>query len=270
MTREKNLNGPRRVLITGATGGLGNALADAFASSGLHIVAHGRDRARLDELADRLRQRGASVESVSGDLASDADVDAIAERIRDGGGVDVLVNNAGGDGNLTKPWLEIEQEEWKRLFASDALGAILLARLLAPAMIERGWGRIVNISSGVAVRPFPVGAHYSAAKAALGNATVSLAAAVGPFGVTANVVMPGAIRTPGIERYWRAMAPERGWGESWDEIEANGVRAFTPNPVGRLGRPEEVAAAVLFLASEAASYINGATLRVDGGAVGTA
>jgi NAD(P)-dependent dehydrogenase (short-subunit alcohol dehydrogenase family) len=257
----------RRVLVTGATGGLGGGMVRAFVEEGARIVIHSRGREKADALAAELA--GAEIAVAIGELGSDEGAAQIASQaLAAFGGIDILVNNAGGEGDLHKDWLELDPAEWARMYSTDVLGAVRLVGAIAPGMIERKWGRILQISAGSAVRPLPMGAQYSAAKAALSNATVSLAATVGIHGVTSNAILCGPIHTSSIEKIWTELAPKFGWGDSWDEIEANAVKQFVPNPLQRLGRVEEVAAAVLFLCSEGASYINGASLRVDGGALG--
>jgi NAD(P)-dependent dehydrogenase (short-subunit alcohol dehydrogenase family) len=257
----------KRVLVTGATGGLGGGMVRAFAEEGARIVVHGRNREKAESLAAELT--GVDTGVAVGELGTDEGAASVAAQALEAfGGIDVLVNNAGGEGDLHKSWLELDAAEWARMYSTDVLGAVRLAGAIVPGMIERSWGRIVQISAGSAVRPLPMGAQYSAAKAALSNASVSLAAAVGIHGVTSNAILCGPIHTPSIERIWTELAPRFGWGETWEKIEANAVKQFVPNPLQRLGRIEEVAAAVLFLCSEGASYINGASIRVDGGALG--
>lgn len=260
----------KRVLVTGSSGGLGSAMARRFAEEGAHVVVHGRDRGKAEAVAGELEAMGAEVATALGELGTDEGAAAVAgAALAAFGGIDILVNNAGGRGAMTKAWLEVEPDEWLEMYSSDAVASVRLVRAMAPGMIERRWGRIIQISTAGAVKPFPMGPQYTAAKAGLGTATVSLASALGAKGVTVNTILPGAIHTAGIEHYWREMAPARGWGESWAEIEASAVREFTPNMLHRLGKPDEIAAAALFLASEGASYITGAALRVDGGAIGT-
>ena len=260
----------KRVLITGSSGGLGGAMARHFARAGARVIVHGRDAAKAQATAADIREAKGEAVIVLGELATDAGAAKVAaDALSAFGGVDVLVNNAGGRGALTATWFEVTPQQWLEQYSGDTVSAVRIIQALAPGMIERRWGRIINISTGAALKPFPIGPQYSAAKGGLQVATVSLAATLGGQGVTVNTIIPGAIHTDGIEFFWRKMAPERGWGENWDDIERSGVREFTPNMIGRLGKPDEIAAAALFLASEGASYITGASLRVDGGAVGT-
>ncbi|MBH5323464.1 SDR family NAD(P)-dependent oxidoreductase [Aurantiacibacter sediminis] len=256
----------KRVFISGSTSGLGMAMAKAFAAEGAKVCVHGRDEARAKALADEL---GTSARYVLGDLRDHDQLGAIIDTIgSDWDGIDVLVNNAGGQGNLMAGWLDLEVSEWRDMFEGDLLGAVRLTKAFVPGMMARGWGRAIQVSTGFAYQPAAIAAHYAANKAAISNATVSLSKNVGSAGVTANAIVPGAIHTERLETLWREMAGNMGWGEDWETIEKAGVQQFVPNPTGRLGRPEEIAHAALFLASEGASYVNGVNLRVDGGAVG--
>jgi NAD(P)-dependent dehydrogenase (short-subunit alcohol dehydrogenase family) len=137
-------------------------------------------------------------------------------------------------------------------------------------MKQRGWGRVISIASGVAAMPFPDMAAYSATKVANVSLAVSLSKALAGTGVTSNAVSPGMIVTPGVEDMLKGMAPQLGLSpDDWAGLEQFAVKNMVPNPSARLGRPEDIANAVAFLASPLAGYVNGANLRVDGGTVPT-
>jgi 3-oxoacyl-[acyl-carrier protein] reductase len=150
-----------------------------------------------------------------------------------------------------------------------AISMVRMIKKLAPPMRERGWGRVIQIGGGLAIQPDGSHPHYTASLGARHNLTVSLARELRGSGVTSNTVAPGAILVPAVEHLLRATGERRGWGETWEEIEEAAVREMVPNDVGRLGRPEEIAAATVYLASPLADYVSGATIRVDGGTVRT-
>nr|WP_237540612.1 MULTISPECIES: SDR family oxidoreductase [unclassified Streptomyces] len=133
--------------------------------------------------------------------------------------------------------------------------------------IEVRWGRVIQIGGGLAIRPLPMQPHYNATLAARHNLAVSLARELKDTGVTSNVVAPGAIRVDSVRKLLTDIAPDHGWGETWEEIERAAARELLPNDIGRLGRPEEIAGAVACLTGPLADYISGATIRVDGGTI---
>jgi 3-oxoacyl-[acyl-carrier protein] reductase len=162
-------------------------------------------------------------------------------------------------------WETADPRTWEELYRQNVAAAVGLAQALVPGMRERGWGRVIQIASGEATSPYATMPDYAASKAALVNLSVSLAKFLDRSGVTANTVSPGLVVTPGVERFFRGVAAERGWGESWDEIERHVLAEVLDNPTGRLGRPEEVAAVVALVASPLADYVNGSNWRIDGG-----
>ena len=142
---------------------------------------------------------------------------------------------------------------------------VRMIRLLVPQMKQLGWGRIIQLSSVVGVQPLAAQPHYSAAKAAVINMTVSLAKELASSGITVNTVTPGPIMTAGWVEWARGIARARGWGDDLAQIEHRVVQEILPNSVGRVGRVDDIASAVAFLVSPLAGFINGANLRIDGG-----
>ncbi|MDQ3454262.1 MAG: SDR family oxidoreductase [Actinomycetota bacterium] len=175
----------------------------------------------------------------------------------------VLIGNAGPFAE--HGFVDATDADWTSAFAGNVISAVGCARGVIPAMRRAGWGRIITIGTRGVATPLPNMVEYSAAKAALVNATKALARELAGTGITANVVSPGVILTPGLREMFESRARAGGDDRSWEDIEGEVVADYAPNPVGRLGRPEDIAAAVAFLSSPLADYITGATLRVDGG-----
>ncbi|GAA3417904.1 SDR family NAD(P)-dependent oxidoreductase [Streptosporangium vulgare] len=248
----------RRALVTGSSSGLGEAITRLLAAEGAEVVVHGRNEDRARKVAEDI----GAVAVAIGDLATDEGADAVAATA---GEVDILVNNAGAYDHLG--WADATPEVWVRTYEVNVVSCVRMIQRLVPGMRERGWGRVIQIGGGLASQPMPTQPHYNASLAARHNLAVSLARELKDTGVTSNVVAPGAILVDSVERLLTRIAPEHGWGESWEEIERAAARDFVPNDIGRFGRPEEIAGAVAYLAGPYADYVSGATLRVDGGTV---
>jgi 3-oxoacyl-[acyl-carrier protein] reductase len=241
----------RGVVVTGGSRGIGLAICEAFAEEGAAVATCARDGATLERAAERIAERGRSVHARPCDV-SDADaLDAFLDGARAAlGRVDVLVNNASGFG------LADDEEGWRRAIEVDLLASARASRRVAPWMEEAGGGAILHIASTLggleADAPAPI--PYATLKGALVSHSKMLAMALAPKKIRVNVIAPGSIEFP---------------GGTWEQVRrANPAvyeRVLASIPSGRLGRPEEVARAVVFLASQAASWITGAVLAVDGG-----
>ncbi|MET7392988.1 SDR family oxidoreductase [Dactylosporangium sp. NPDC005572] len=231
----------RRALVTGSSSGLGEAIAHTLAAEGAAVVVHGRDERRTAAVAEAI----GGARYVLGDLATEAGAERVAAQAGD---VDILVNNAGRYDR--RQWSEASPERWVESYETNVVSAVRLIRRMVPPMRDRGWGRVVQIGGGLASQPDAMAPHYEAALAARHNLAVSLARELKGSGVTSNVVSPGAIDTEGI----------RPFGAELDAAAAE-------TDVGRLGRPEEIAAAVAYLCGTGADYVCGATIRVDGGRI---
>jgi NAD(P)-dependent dehydrogenase (short-subunit alcohol dehydrogenase family) len=255
----------KRVLVTGSTGGIGEGIAKRFAQEGASVIINGRRSKEAQRVAGGIRRDGGKAVVALGDLCIDADVARIVEIAgTELGGVDILVNNAAGGGHQND--METPSSEWLESYNINVLSMVRLIQRLLPPMQEQGWGRIINISSAAGVNPAPGMGVYSTTKAAILNLTVTMAQAMEADGVTINTISPGAILTASMVE----MAQSQGMGETPEEVEAamdqmTGERV----PSNRMGRVEEVADVVVFLASPRASYIHGANIRVDGGYVPT-
>ncbi len=150
------------------------------------------------------------------------------------------------------------------------ISAVRLVRYFVPQMKRRGWGRIIQLASASATQPLPFSLpDYHASKAAIVNFSVGLSKYVGGTGITANTVTPGTVLTPALKQVFLDAARKRNWGDDWTEIERRVVAEMFPNPSGRVGRVEDVANMVAFVASPLAGFVNGANLRVDGGRIPT-
>lgn len=237
-------------LITGATSGIGRATAELLGTRGVHVVVSGRDAERGDAVVQAVRAAGGTADFVAADLRDEASAKALAARATElgGGRVDVLVNSAGVF--PFGPTAETSTEGFDDVFDINVKAPYFLVAALAPSMAERGTGAIVNVTTMVAEFGAAGMGLYGASKAALVLLTKSWAAEFGPAGVRVNAVSPGPTRTEGTA----AM------GESLDQLAAAG-------PAGRPGTAEEIAEAIVFLATDAASFVHGAVLPVDGGRI---
>lgn len=257
----------RRALVTGSSSGIGEGVARMLAEEGAAVVVHGRNRERAEKVAADIGAAGVAI----GDLSSDEGAEAVhAEACAAlAGPIEILVNNAGGSstGNTTKTPIEISMADFLSNYNANALAAIRLCHLAVPDMVSARWGRVINVSSAVAVQPNNLGTDYSAAKSALNNFTVSLAGSLKGVGVTVNTVSPGIIMVDGLLRMGR-----RKYGDETLSIEDVTQRlaadkVFDLPPAGRLGMPQDMAMVVCMLASPMAGFITGANYRVDGGQV---
>jgi NAD(P)-dependent dehydrogenase (short-subunit alcohol dehydrogenase family) len=258
----------KKALVTGSSSGIGAAIARLLAAEGVAVVAHGRDESRANAVAQAIRAAGGQAEVALGDLTTDAGADAVAQAALASGPVDILVNNAGFVPFTS--WTEATATDWAELYNQNVISGVRMIQRLVPPMRERRWGRVIQIGGGLAGQPHAGMPNYNATLAARHNLAVSLARELKETGVTSNVVAPGAILTEDNLPRFLQMGVARGMGETMEEIEQNSIRAIAPNDVGRYGRPEEIAAAVAYLASPLANYVSGATIRVDGGTIRSA
>ena len=239
-----NLSG-RKALVTGATGGLGGAIARALHAQGAHVALSGTRRGVLDDLANELGERVAVVEA---DLADRDSVEALVPAAEAAlGGLDILVNNAG----ITRDnlFMRMKDEEWEAVLAVNLTAAFRLSRAAVKGMMRRRYGRIVGIGSVVGTTGNPGQGNYAAAKAGLVGMTKALAGEVASRGVTVNCIAPGFIAS--------AMT------DALNEKQREGILSRVP--MGRLGAGAEIGSAAVFLASEEAGYLTGQTLHVNGG-----
>ncbi len=258
----------KRALVTGSSGGIGEAIAKTLAAEGVAVVVHGRKKGEAQRVVKEIEAAGGRAALALGDLARDEEAERVADAaLAAFGGVDILVNNAGS--YPLGGWLQATPGDWVRNFESNVFSAVRLIRRLAPPMKDRGWGRIIQIASIAGVQPAPPAAAYSATKAAMINMTVSLARELDSTGVTVNTVSPGPIVTGGWNEFALQLGSAQGWGNDLEEIKKRLLDGWLKNPSGRIGQPEDIADLVAFVASPRAGFVNGANLRVDGGMVPT-
>jgi NAD(P)-dependent dehydrogenase (short-subunit alcohol dehydrogenase family) len=254
----------KRALVTGSTTGIGEAIVRRLAAEGARVIVHGRNAAQAGPLLNTLRAEGADAAFALGDLNTDAEADhVVSQALEAFEGVDILVNNAGRF--FGQPWVDTEPAEWNSIYNNNVTSMVRVSRRLAPLMAERRWGRIINLASTIGLMPDVNMAAYAATKAALHNLSVALSRDLGTQGVTVNAISPGLTNSAGIQYLLQMMVEVHGWPSEPAQLEQKAVGAWAPNPVGRMGRVEEVASLVAFVASPLADYINGSNLRIDGG-----
>jgi 3-oxoacyl-[acyl-carrier protein] reductase len=252
-----------RAVVTGASSGLGEAIARRLGAEGATVIVHGRRAEAVHAVVEAIRVDGGAAMAALGNLADPKECAQFISAAQAVGPVDILVNNAGAYAN--RGWDDAGPEDWLELYAINVAAVVRCVQGFLPVMRAGGWGRIIQIGTGEAINPFPTMPDYAATKAALLNLTVSLSKHLTRSGITVNTVSPGVVVTPGVEQFYRQEASRRGWGGDWAAIEAGVLAEILDNPVGRLGKPSEVADLVAFVASPLAGYINGANLRIDGG-----
>ena len=235
-------------IVTGGGSGIGSAIAAAFIQSGIHTVIVGRDSGRLQAMKDRW---GDLCYPVPGDLNDLSAIPALVARVIDRfGHIDILVNNAGI--NLKKDFTEVTDEEFQRILLTNVAAVFALSREVVKTMIPRGSGSIINISSMASQYGIPKVIAYTASKSAIEGMTRSMAVDLSPKGIRVNCIAPGFIATDMSAKALNSDAPRK-------------QRVLSRTPMGHLGTPSDIGEAALFLSSEAARYITGVVLPVDGG-----
>jgi len=241
-------------LVTGSSRGIGAAIARLFARQGAKVALHGRDTAALSGVAVEIESSGGAAIQVVADVTKFADIEAMRRQVeQDFGPIDILVANAGGSFTMPGPLEETREEGWHASVEGNLTATFLTLKSILPGMKQRKSGNIITISSAAGRRPHPQAPiPYSAAKAGIQILTQNVAAQAGPFGIRANCIAPETILT------------ERNLQRIPDAQQKSLVEV---HPIRRLGTPEDVARAALYLASEEAAWVTGVVLDIAGGAI---
>ncbi len=253
----------KHAIVSGSTSGIGFAIAHGLAASGAAVVINGRNRKNVDAALSRLAGMlpKAKVEGIAADLSHADGVATFVARAQD---TDILVNNLGIF--EPKPFDAITDEDWHHFFETNVMSGVRLSRHYLPAMVKRGWGRIVFISSESGLNIPVEMIHYGMTKTAQLAIARGLAESVAGTGVTVNAVLPGPTRSDGVIAFFARLAKEQGLSEQ--EMEQQFIATHRPTSlIRRLASVEEVANMVVFACSPQASATTGAALRVDGGVV---
>lgn len=244
----------RAVIVTGGGGGIGGAVCAAFAEQGAKVAVFDRDLAAAEATASAIDDHGGTALALACDITERGMVDAAVGQVVDAyGAIDVLVNNAGWD--LFVPFLDTDPDDWSRLIDINLVGALHMHHAVVPGMVERGGGRIVNVSSDAARVGSSGEAVYAACKAGLVAFSKTMAREHSRHGITFNVVCPGPTDTALLATVTDAAANPEKLREAFR-------RSI---PMGRLGQPDDLAGAILFFASDAAAFVTGQVLSVSGG-----
>ncbi len=240
----------RVALVTGGNSGIGRAIAEAYAQAGAKLVLMARREAELEAAVTSLRERGGNAAALACDLTRRDELARAAERSASAfGPPDILVNAAGV--NIRRPMLEIEDADWDTTIAVNLSAPFLLARRLVPSMIERGWGRVINIASLQSVRAFANSGAYGASKGGIMQLTRAQAEAFSRHGVTCNAIAPGFFSTPLTAPVFSDPARVRAMADK--------------TMIGRNGELDDLKGTAIFLAARASDYVTGQTIFVDGG-----
>jgi len=253
----------RLALVSGSTAGIGFAIANGLAREGARVIVNGRTDDRVKTAMERIRSHnaGAKLEGIAVDLGSAAGADEVVRRFPE---VDVLVNNLGIF--QPKPFEQISDQEWFRIFEVNVMSGVRLSRAYLPLMKKRNWGRIVFISSESGIQIPAEMIHYGVTKTAQIALARGIAETCAGTGVTCNAVLPGPTASEGVNDFVGSLASQG--GQTHEQVEKEFFEKARPTSLlKRFATPDEVAAMVVFICSPVSAATNGAALRVDGGVV---
>ena len=246
----------RTAIVTGGAGGIGRATSLAFAAEGARVAVVDLQQEAAEAVADEIRAAGGEAIAIAADVSSEPDVQAaVAATVEAFGGIDIAFNNAGIIRRTTA--VETTVEEWDRVFGVNVRGIFLMCKHVVPVMAEAGAGSIINTGSGWGLKGGGQAISYCASKGAVVNMTRALAIDHGPQGIRVNSVNPGDVDTGMLRDEARQLGQETG----------SFLAEAADRPLRRMGQPTEIAAAVVWLASDESSYVTGSALVVDGGGI---
>ncbi|TGL37226.1 SDR family NAD(P)-dependent oxidoreductase [Leptospira perdikensis] len=251
----------KKVLVTGSTKGIGFQTALSFAKEGAEVFLHGRSDSAVETAKAEIKSilPNAKLGGVFADLAAEEGIQKLTKQIPE---LDVLINNAGYF--EPKPFFEISREDWKKMYETNVLSGAELTQNYLKGMLKRNYGRIVFVSSESALNIPVEMVHYGMSKTAQLSISRGSAEVCKGTNVTVNSVLPGPTLSEGVEEFIQALAKEK--GKSNEEMARDFIRENRPSSLaGRFAKPEEIANVIVFLASDLASMINGASVRADGG-----
>lgn len=252
----------KNAVVTGGAKGMGSAITETLAREGADILLAARDVTALEEVAENVRKLGRRVEVCACDVVDETAVAAMAETARKffGNRIDILVNVAGVTGPIETPVQDIKPEDFSYVIEANIRGSYLPIKYIVPTMIAQRSGKIVNIGGTSGLRGYKYRAAYSSSKWGVRGLTRTVALEVGEHNINCNVVCPGIVHTPRMEKLCREKAKVRGW--TYEQVYAEYVQEMA---LKRVTEPQDIANAVLFLASDDARNITGQELAVDGG-----
>jgi len=238
-------------IVTGASRGIGEAIATTFAQAGARVVVSSRKQAALDAVAAKIQEQGGQALAVAAHTGDSEAVNALVARtVERFGGVDIVVNNAATNPHFG-PLLTADEGQWQKILDVNVMGYFRVVKAAVPEMQKRGGGKIINVASIAGLRPLPAMGVYSVSKAAVVMLTQALAQELGPYNIQVNAIAPGMIKTRFSRVLWQT------------ESIAKSIRAATP--VGRFGEVDDLTGAALYLASPASDFMTGAVMLIDGG-----
>jgi 3-oxoacyl-[acyl-carrier protein] reductase len=252
----------RKAIITGAAQGMGGTITQSLAREGADIVLTARTREPLEEMAEKVRALGRQAVVISADVTDESQVENVIDKAKEAfdGRIDILVNAAGATGPIETPVWEIEASAFNDLLHNNVTGAFLPIKHVLPTMITQRYGKIVTIGGASGVRGYKHRAGYSSSKWAIRGLTRTTALDAGEYNVNVNAIMPGIVETPRMEKLCREKARKRGW--TYEQVYQEYVDEMA---LKRVTTPQDIADAVIFLASDDSRNITGQEIVVCGG-----